>query len=61
MQKNLMDRGKKIITSFNPFGRASGKDDEVVEEFWVLKDVNFEINMNKTQLKNQHGECSGKP
>ena len=43
-QDVLISSGKKIITSLNPFDRASVNADETTEEFWALKDVNFEIN-----------------
>ena len=38
----LIDGGKKIITSLNPFADKKAED-ETTEEFWALKDVNFEI------------------
>ena len=43
-QEVLINGGKKIITSLNPFHGSSPKEDETIEEFWALKDVNFEIN-----------------
>ncbi|RRS32178.1 MAG: hypothetical protein P794_02030 [Epsilonproteobacteria bacterium (ex Lamellibrachia satsuma)] len=42
-QDLLINSGKKIITSLNPFAEKKA-DDESTEEFWALKDVNFEIN-----------------
>jgi len=42
-QDVLISSGKKIITSLNPFDKTSTAD-ETAEEFWALKDVNFEIN-----------------
>ncbi|AKF24139.1 hypothetical protein YH65_01000 [Sulfurovum lithotrophicum] len=42
-QDVLLNSGKKIITSLNPFAEKKA-DDESTEEFWALKDVNFEIN-----------------
>ncbi len=42
-QDVLLNSGKKIITSLNPF-REKTIEDETTEEFWALKDVNFEIN-----------------
>ena len=41
-QDILINGGNKIITSLNPFDHSS-QQDETVEEFWVLEDVNFEI------------------
>ena len=43
-QDVLINGGKKIITSLNPFDKSSVTEDETIEEFWALKDVNFEIN-----------------
>ncbi len=43
-QDVLINSGKKIISSLNPFDRASGNADETTEEFWALDDVNFIIN-----------------
>lgn len=43
-QDVLMNGGKKIITSLNPFSQSEQRIDETEEEFWALKDVNFEIN-----------------
>jgi ABC-type polysaccharide/polyol phosphate transport system ATPase subunit len=40
----LINSGKKIIASLNPFDQSSANKDETTEEFWALKDVNFEIN-----------------
>ena len=42
-QDTLINSGKKIITSLNPFYKTSKAEDGTVEEFWALKDVNFEI------------------
>ncbi len=42
-QDVLINSGKKIIRSLNPFDGTSGNTDGSVEEFWALKDVNFEI------------------
>ncbi len=42
-QDVLIGSGKKIITSLNPFS-GHKEQDETTEEFWALKDVNFEIN-----------------
>ncbi len=42
-QDVLLNSGKKIITSLNPFTEKT-IEDETTEEFWALKDVNFEIN-----------------
>ena len=42
-QDVLINSGKKIIRSLNPFDGTSGNTDETTEEFWALKDVNFEI------------------
>ncbi len=41
-QDVLVNGSKKIITSLNPFN-TSGQSDETTEEFWALKDINFEI------------------
>ena len=43
-QDVLINGGKKIITLLNPFGKSSAIEDESVEEFWALKDVDFGIN-----------------
>ncbi len=43
ISKHMVNGGKKIITSLNPFGKSSAIEDETVEEFWVLKDVNEEV------------------
>ncbi len=43
-QDVLINGGKKIITSLNLFDKSSAIEDETIEEFWALKDVNFEIN-----------------
>ena len=43
-QDVLIDAGKKIITSLNPFDKSSAIEDKTIEEFWAFKDVNFEIN-----------------
>ena len=43
-QDVLINGGKKIITSLNPLDKRPATEDETVEEFWALKDVNFEIN-----------------
>ena len=42
-QDVLLKGGKKIITSLNPFAEQT-IEDETTEEFWALKDVNFDIN-----------------
>ena len=34
--------GKKIMTPLNPFYKGSSNQGETVEEFWALKDINFE-------------------
>jgi len=41
-QDVLLNTGKKIITSLNPFADKKSED-ETTEAFWALKDVNFEI------------------
>jgi len=43
-QDVLINGGKKIITSLNPFSQSRQEADETIEEFWALNDVNFEIN-----------------
>ena len=43
-QDVLVNGGKKVITSLNPFAKTSIGDDEIREEFWGLGDVNFTIN-----------------
>jgi lipopolysaccharide transport system ATP-binding protein len=43
-QDVLINSGKKIITSLNPFNKQSFTKDTTTEEFWALNDVNFEIN-----------------
>ncbi len=43
-QDILINGGGKIITSLNPFDKFSTIEDKTIEEFWALKDVNFEIN-----------------
>jgi len=42
-QDVLINSAKKVITMVNPFSQASVENDETTEEFWALKDVNFEI------------------
>ena len=42
-QDALINGGKKIITSLNPFDKIAALDDESTEEFWALNDVNFDI------------------
>ena len=42
-QDVLISSGKKMIASLNPFAEKR-VEDEGTEEFWALKDVNFEIN-----------------
>jgi len=41
-QDALIQGGKKIIDSLNPFAPKS-KEEENIEEFWALKEINFEI------------------
>ena len=41
-QDLMISEGKKVISSFNPFDHSS-RQNEAVEEFWALKDINFEI------------------
>ena len=43
-QDVLVNGGKKVITSLNPFAKTSTVEDETTEEFWALDDVNFTIN-----------------
>lgn len=44
-QDVLVNNGKKIITSINPFYKKSKiTTDSSIEEFWALNDVNFKIN-----------------
>lgn len=44
-QDALINTGKKIITSLNPFYKSEySKKSTTIEEFWALNDVNFEIN-----------------
>ena len=43
-QDVLVNAGKKVITSLNPFAKTSTVEDETTEEFWALDDVNFTIN-----------------
>lgn len=43
-QDVLINGGEKIITSLGPIDEASAVEVETSEEFWALKDVNFEIN-----------------
>ncbi len=43
-QDVLVNGGKKIITSLNPFAKTSTVEDETTEDFWALDDVNFTIN-----------------
>ncbi len=59
-QDVLINGGKKIITLINPFDRSSRQQDETVEEFWALKDVNFDITKVVLLLwiKIQGKECS---
>ena len=43
-QDVLINGGKKIITSLNPFGESSTVKNETIKEFWAFEDVNFWIN-----------------
>jgi len=43
-QDVLINSGKKIITSLNPFDKHSSTCNETTEDFWALNDVNFIIN-----------------
>ena len=43
-QDLLIKSSKRIITSLNPFADSAKGNDGSREEFWALKDVNFEIN-----------------
>lgn len=40
----IMSKSKKIITSLNPFHQNKNDSAQSTEEFWALKEVNFEIN-----------------
>ncbi len=47
-QDVLVNGGKKVITSLNPFAKTSTLEDETREEFWALDDVNFDSGIVKT-------------
>jgi len=39
----ITNTSKKIITSLNPFGKNIVENDKNIEEFWAVKDINFEV------------------
>lgn len=57
-QDVLVNGGKKIITSLNPFAKTATVEDETREEFWALNDVNF-TNGDKVGIIGRNG--AGKP
>ncbi len=42
-QDVLLNGSKRVINSLNPFQKKTFENDISIEEFWALKDINFEI------------------
>ena len=43
-QDVLINSAKKIAALVSPFQKSSDKEDNATEDFWALKEINFEVN-----------------